>query len=153
MARPLLIMLLAGSFGFAGCDDGTDADPTEVFRADLTGAAERPNPVTTNATGDASVTWDPRTSTFSYTLNVSDITGVVASHIHGPATADAAAGVLVTLQTPSMPSVSGTFTAADNPTAVPRDSLLTLLRGGLTYVNVHTSANPGGEIRGQLLRQ
>ena len=153
MVRPLLATLLAVSFVLAGCDGGTEVDPTETFSAELTGAAERPNPVTTNASGDATVTWDPRTSTFSYTLNVSNITGVLASHIHGPATTAQAAGVLVTLQTPNTPSVSGTFTQADNPTAVPLDSLLSLLRGGLTYVNVHTSANQPGEIRGQLLRQ
>jgi len=33
------------------------------------------------------------------------------------------------------------------------DSLLVLLRNGQAYVNVHTTANPGGEIRGQLVRQ
>lgn len=153
MARPLTAALLAASFVIAGCNGGTETDPTETFSAVLTGAAERPNPVTTNATGDATVTWDPRTETFSYTLNVSNIMGVLASHIHGPATTEQAGGVLVTLQTPSTPSVSGTFTSADNPTSVPRDSLLSLLRAGLTYVNVHTSANQPGEIRGQLLRQ
>lgn len=153
MARRLVTTLLAASLGIAGCDSGTESDPTETFRAELTGAAERPNPVTTSATGNATVTWDPRTGTFSYTLNVSNITGVLASHIHGPATTEQPAGILVTLQTPSTPTVSGTFTGADNPTAVSRDSLLTLLRGGRTYVNVHTSANMSGEIRGQLLRQ
>lgn len=131
--------------------DGRGVAPK--FRAELTGTAERPNPVSTNATGDATVTWDPRTSTFSYTLNVGNITGVLASHIHGPATTEQAAGVVVTLQAPNVPTVSGTFTAADNATAVPRDSLLSLLRSGRTYVNVHTSANTGGEIRGQLLPQ
>lgn len=153
MARLLFVTVLTASFGITGCNGGTESDPTETFRAVLTGAAERPNPVTTSASGDATATWDPRTSTFSYTLNVSNITGVLAAHIHGPATTDQAAGVLVTLQTPNVPTVSGTFTGADDPTAVSRDSLLSLLRAGRTYVNVHTSANRPGEIRGQLLRQ
>src|SRR6266851_670191 len=37
-------------------------------------------------------------------------------------------------------------------TATVADSILTFMRGGAAYVNVHTKLNPGGEIRGQLFR-
>ena len=33
------------------------------------------------------------------------------------------------------------------------DSLLVLMRNGHAYVNVHTVAHPGGEIRGQVVKQ
>jgi hypothetical protein len=87
-------------------------------------------------------------------MSVSDITGVTAAHIHGPATVTQNAGVLVPLTTPTAPTVTGSFTGADiTASGVSADSLLVLLRAGLTYVNVHTSANPPGEIRGQLVVQ
>ena len=40
-----------------------------------------------------------------------------------------------------------------NTSSIRADSLRALLSGGLTYVNIHTQAYPGGEIRGQLVRQ
>lgn len=136
----------------AGCGDSDPTGPQpETFSATLTGAAERPNPVTTGATGSATVVYTPSTSSFSYTLTVSGITGVTAAHIHGPATVEQAAGVLVPLTEPTTASVNGTFTAADLTAAAGSvDNLLALLRSGSAYVNVHTAANPGGEIRGQL---
>jgi hypothetical protein len=56
--------------------------------------------------------------------------------------------------------VSGTATAA-NVIAVPaqgvagRDfaTVLDAIRSGVAYANIHTSAHPGGEIRGQLHHQ
>ena len=45
----------------------------------------------------------------------------------------------------------GTFTAA-NVTGISFADLLAAIRAGNTYVNVHTTAFPGGEIRGQLAR-
>jgi hypothetical protein len=48
-------------------------------------------------------------------------------------------------------SFTGTFTAADiiSP-VITADSLEVLMTNGQAYVNVHTPANAGGEIRGQL---
>ena len=45
---------------------------------------------------------------------------------------------------------SGSFTASALPSTMSMDSLRVLMRAGLTYVNVHTVANPPGEIRGQI---
>lgn len=156
MREKLLIPLMLVAAGVAGCSDSND--PTgpeqETFTATLTGSAERPNPVTTSATGTATVVFTPSTSSFSYTLAVSGITGVTGAHIHGPATVVQAAGVLVPLATPTSASVNGAFTATSITAAgVSVDSMLVLLRNGSAYVNVHTAANPGGEIRGQLRSQ
>ena len=153
MRTTLRVAVLAAALTALACDqDTTDPNEGETFTATLTGAAERPNPVTTNATGTARVTFNEATSTFSYTLTVSNITGVTAAHIHGPATTEVAAGVLVPLTTPLTPSVSGTFAAAQ-VVGMTVDALLAEMRAGRTYVNVHTSANPAGAIRGQLVRE
>jgi hypothetical protein len=154
MKRFIVLALAVAVPGILACNgDSTDPIQPETFAATLTGAAEVP-PVTTDATGTATVVFNPATGSYAYVLTVSSITGVTAAHIHGPATAAENAGVLVPLTTPTLPEVAGSFTAADITAAgVSGDSLLALLRAGRTYVNVHTTANPPGEIRGQLMPQ
>ena len=146
--------------GIAACDDDDDpvgaADP--VFVATLTGAAERPNPVTTTASGTATVTVSGTTA--SYVVTYAGINGTpTGSHIHAPGSAAQTAGVVVdfprTTATAGTGTLTGTFTAADiraptGQTPMSLDSLVALMRTGNAYVNVHTSVNPGGEIRGQL---
>ncbi len=70
------------------------------------------------------------------------------AHIHGPATQSGSAGVLVNLAPVGAPygssgNLSGTV--ALTPTQ------LGYVIDGLTYINFHTTANPGGELRGQIL--
>ncbi|MES2774263.1 MAG: CHRD domain-containing protein [Bacteroidota bacterium] len=71
-------------------------------------------------------------------------TAASASHIHGPAAPGVNAGVLVTITNTG--GTSGTLTATATLSPVNEASLL----AGNMYVNVHTSAFPGGEVRGQL---
>ncbi|HEX6557819.1 MAG TPA: CHRD domain-containing protein [Longimicrobiales bacterium] len=131
--------------GLAACSDNSGPAP-EVFTATLSGAAEVPAK-TSNGTGSASFTVnDDRTIT--YDLAVSGITAT-AQHIHGPADATVPAGVIVGLTI----GTNQTITPTSLTGAVNYDSLLVLLRNGHSYVNVHTAANPGGEIRGQILRK
>ena len=93
-----------------------------------------------------------------YRIDVADITDVTATHIHGPAAAGANAGVLLGLSSSgnSPDCATGTVNgilvsdAASNASSVSFDSLMVLLGNGNAYVNVHTSAFPGGEIRGQI---
>jgi hypothetical protein len=135
------------------------------FTATLTGDAERPTQVVTSASGTASFTVTTGTSTaydpalpgqtaVAYSVTVSGLSGpATAAHIHGPATVDDAAGPIVPLTVTSTGTsgvvVSGTFSSTGNAN-VSMDSLLVLLRNGMSYVNVHTAANPNGEIRGQI---
>lgn len=155
-ARHALTALLALTTVTAVACDDDDEDPngppdTNTFQADLTGAAERPNPVTTNATGDATFTATTTggVTTVVYTVVVSgDLSGpVTAAHIHGPAGAEATADPIVTLTVSNTTAttgtlVSGTFTATA--------TVLQHMLAGNTYVNLHTATNPGGEIRGQI---
>jgi hypothetical protein len=91
-----------------------------------------------------------------WTLTLTNMTGVFASHIHGPAAAGVAAGVIVNLFLPNGTTgtvngvaARGTITNANNAN-VSLDSLRVLFNNGMAYANVHTTANPGGEIRDQI---
>lgn len=137
---------LAVLAGLSACSK--DQGPQkEVFKATLTGAAEVP-PKTTSATGSATVTVNAD-RTLTVDLTVSGLTPT-AQHIHGPADATVSAPVIVAI--PAI-ALGQTIAATAFTGAVSYDSLLVLLRNGKAYVNVHTAANPAGEIRGQLTRQ
>ena len=72
------------------------------------------------------------------------------AHIHGPATTSQSAQPIVNLELLNGPGFgsSGTLVGTVNTTP----ALIAALVDGLTYLNVHTLAYPGGEIRGQILR-
>jgi hypothetical protein len=148
----------------AACSDGGDEAPPPagpqplVFTATLSAANERPNPATSSATGTARVVVTGSSAT--YTVTVNGLTGAPRlSHIHAPADASTNASVMVNFDPSAVTTGSGTFSgsfsAADivgqggNP-PIAFDSLVTLLRNGRAYVNVHTAQFGAGEIRGQL---
>jgi hypothetical protein len=162
MFRFALTSLLAlSAVGALACDD-EDEDPngppdTQTFTANLTGAAERPTPVTTTATGTATFTAVTvgSVTTITYSATVTGLSGpATLAHIHGPAGEDAAAGPIVTLiitnsSATSGAIISGSFTATGHAT-INMATLLQHLENGQAYINVHTAANPDGEIRGQI---
>ena len=136
----------------------TGADPvTEKYVAPLlNGAKERPTPVTTTATGAATFVIQSA-GTIQFTLSVAGITGVTMAHIH-TAVADSAGPIVVPLFNSATPTgaftgtlASGTLDASSiTLPGVSMDSLLSLMRRGRTYVNVHTVVNPQGAIRAQI---
>jgi hypothetical protein len=106
----------------------------------LSGSNEVPA-VTTTATADALGTYNKTTKILSLTLNYAGITPT-AWHIH-KAAVGVAGGVIFnfgTTFTSPFTYTSGAFTDAQEADLI----------GGLNYVNIHSSKNPGGEIRGQL---
>ena len=152
-----LVAAITSASLVAACDDDDDiTDPEEEeFAVVMNGSSERPNPVTTTATGSASLEFTG-SGAISITINVNGLSGAAsAAHIHGPADATQAAGPIVTFTGLSTSTsgqlVTGTITATDSPATISLDSLKTLFRNGKAYINVHTTANPGGEIRGQIL--
>lgn len=127
-------LLTAGMWASAHAEMAT-------YKATLTAAAEVP-PVTSSATGSATVNVDTATKKISWSVTYSGLT-VAAAHIHCGAAAGANAGVAVPLTVgPSPIAGSGTMT----------DAQLADLTGGKCYVNLHTATNKGGEIRGQLAK-
>jgi CHRD domain len=117
---------------------------TVDYRTTMTGKSEVP-PNATTGSGDVLATLDTSKKTLSYTMTYMGLTGpATAAHFHGPAAPGANAGVAIAIgMNPPSPS-TGTVTLTD---AQMKD-----LQAGKWYVNVHTKANPGGEIRGQLMR-
>jgi hypothetical protein len=84
------------------------------------------------------------------------MTGVIASHIHGPAAAGVNTGVIINLFLPNVATGTvngvvghGSITNANNAN-ISLDSLRVLFNNGNAYVNVHTSVNGAGEIRDQI---
>lgn len=113
-----------------------------TYKAMLTGTSEVP-PVKTAATGSAAVAIDPATKKLSWTVEYSGLTGpAAAAHIHCGAAAGANSGVAVNFGTNVASPIKGSGEMTDAQMAD--------LAAGKCYVNIHTAANKGGEIRGQL---
>lgn len=156
LAIALTVLALA-----QGCDDDDLTGIIDIaeFTADLTGAAERPDPVSTDATGDAF--FDVDGATIRYLIVVEDIDDVTLAHIHN-GDDDTAGPIVVELFNAGGDPVSftdrddlveGSFTAADLEAGggiTTIDALIDAMEAGTVYVNVHTTDNPGGEIRGQI---
>lgn len=127
---------------------------TAQYSAQLTGANEAPATNST-ATGTFTATLNEGAKTLQWSLNVPAITGATAAHIHAGA-AGVNGGVVVTLFGPASPagSISTTGTAGPGDLAGPLagnwDGFVAALKSGGLYINVHTSANPNGEIRAQV---
>ncbi len=133
------------------------------FQADLSGFQQVPT-LFSSGEGTFSARLNPDGTSLTYTLSYTGLVGAFAAHIHIGAEGTNG-GVIVFLcgggGKPECPSasgtVTGTITAADVKAVTTQGfpagdfaALLTSLRAGATYVNVHTTAYPGGEIRGQV---
>lgn len=118
------------------------------FTALLTGLAEKPAPLTNTARGTGTLSLEGNRLTFN--LEYSGLSGpATAAHIHGPAPTTASAGVLINFGpfNGGAWGTSGTVSGSLEITTAQRDLILS----GQTYVNFHTTANPGGEMRGQIV--
>ena len=142
------------------------------YAAALSGPAEAP-PNASPGTGSALVTYDDVALTMRVQAQFSGLTGnVTASHIHCCTAVPGVANVGVATPTPTFPGfpsgvTSGTYdstfdmtltssfnnTFRTNNGGTAATALAALLAGmdtGRSYFNIHTSAFPGGEIRGFL---
>ena len=129
------------------------------FKARLSGAQEVP-PVTTETSGSFRIDFKRDLSSAEFKLRVNDGTRVTQAHIHcGPEGTNGP--VVVFLGGFHAPGWDidgwwvGNATVTDANVVNPAcgstlADLLSSMQAGQTYVNVHTVANPGGEVRGQL---
>jgi hypothetical protein len=177
-AASLTIAAVAVAAAACGSDNSattpTPGSKIVNFTATLTPAGEVGANLAGNPTGSGTftATLDTSTNVFTYTVVFTGLTSNVSlGHIHGPfpsGTTNSAAAILnfdptangsasnavfTGLKTGNSGSATGTITlnAATSITpAVNGDSLRKLLLAGLTYANIHTTLNGGGEIRGQI---
>ena len=126
--------------------------PEPAFGGPLTGAQEVPA-VVTAATGEGTAVISPDGSTVTYIVTYTGLSGAVAAaHIHTGA-AGVAGGVILPLVVSASPMV-GTLTAANftaSGAITTFAQAVAAIKAGNTYFNLHTAANGGGEIRGQIV--
>jgi hypothetical protein len=115
-----------------------------ALTATLNGASEKPNPTPSTATGTFAGELNTTTRVLSYTVTYQGFTPTMG-HLHKITKADGTGGVDVAFKSVTSP-ITGT-TAALAQSKV--DSML----AGFYYVNLHSAAYPGGEIRGDIKKK
>lgn len=136
------------------------------YSTHLNGGQERPNPVETKAQGQAHFKLNKEGTSLHYKLNVANIENVSQAHLHLITTpGGTTGGVVVWLYPVSGPPAqlipgrsNGTLAEGEITdaslvgalTGMTLDDLITAINEGTVYVNVHTTQNPPGEIRGDI---
>lgn len=120
-------------------DKATTPDPNVSFAATLNGASETP-PNASTATGSSTATFNTTTKILTITTTYTGLTATLG-HIHK--------GAVGVAGSPVFP-----FTNLTSPIVLTTPALDATqeadLMANLYYVNLHSAAFPGGEIRGQL---
>lgn len=128
------------------------------FTAKLSGSSEVP-PITSKSSGAATFDLNAADTQMKYTLNVTDIDHVIAAHIHmGKSTENGPIVVNLFIPAKATGKVSGTLAQSSiNSTSLigplkgkQMPDLISIMKNGQAYVNVHTAQNPPGEVRGTI---
>lgn len=136
---------VVGGSGYFRVQSGTTNTAVRLFKAILSGAAEVPV-VDTPAKGAAYISVEG--SKLTYYVSYSGLKATANNaHIHGPAAATEPAGVLFGLTPVPAFGTEGVLSGTRDLTA----EEMTHIEGGMTYVNIHSTAHTGGEIRGQVV--
>ena len=115
-----------------------------TFKANMASAQEVPAN-DSKGKGTADLTYDTASKNLTWTITFDGLTGpATVAHFHGPAEPGTNAGVALLIgQNPTSPAKGS---------AMLTDAQAADLMAGRWYVNVHTAANRGGEIRGQVTK-
>lgn len=130
-----------------GCKKKNNNNNADMWNINATMNSSQEVPANTStATGTVTGTYNATTNTLQYSVAWSGLTGTAtAGHFHGPALAGVNASPVVPftlMNNGSAGTATGTVTLTD---AQEIDFL-----AGKWYANIHTAANAGGEIRGQI---
>ena len=116
------------------------------FKVTLSGAQQVP-PVQTCATGTADLTYDPATRVIAWTVSYNGLSGpATMAHFHGPAAEGKNAPPVIWLT-----EKGSTVASPIKGQAALTPEQAQQLMAGDWYINIHTQANPNGEIRGQVM--
>jgi hypothetical protein len=138
----ILVILSGAILSFASCDDDDDDENITTFKAVINGAVETPANAST-ATGTATLTFNNDTKIFNIVVQYSGVNATMA-HIH-KGEVGVAGSVIFGFDNPASP-INYTSPVLD---ATQEADLM----ANLYYVNIHSAQFPGGEIRGQLIKQ
>ncbi len=145
----LFFVLAAFSTSVISCPKDNDVNDNMVYNltGNANGSQEAPTRVATTATGTISGTYNKNTNIMQYTITWSGLSSAPsAMHFHGPADPGVATGVKIPI-TGFTPAAAGSFSKSDTiKTETDEADFLQ----GRWYYNIHTPANTGGEIRGQV---
>lgn len=158
-ALSLTIAMTAGMLALAAAPA---AAQSFTLTAQLSGAGEATqvaNGVNTGSFGDATVVLDLTAQTVTWTVRVFNLpSGVTGAHIHVGAPATAGPVVVNFTVVPNTSNDFGingsapfsAFTLRPDQGIRSAEDMVQAILGENSYVNVHSTVNPGGEIRGQL---
>jgi CHRD domain len=146
--RSVLGYCVGGAAGVVLLGSATPSRAAPVnFKATMNGATEVP-PNQTTGTGTVAASFDPATKELTWSGTFSGLTGpATAAHFHGPAEPGKNAGVAIWIS-----EKGKTLDSPFKGSATLSDAQASDLQAGLMYANIHTAANPGGELRGQLVK-
>jgi len=155
--RLFVFLILSSSFVACSNDDppspGLSAAVQKsgiiTYKATLNGAAEVPAN-SSSATGTATLTYDPSTKIYSLTATHT-VVSPTGAHVHKGAVG-VSGPVVVDLGSPASP-IGFEKPYADDKLQAEINANLSDLDEGKAYINIHSAAYPGGEIRGQFIRQ
>ena len=141
-SQALRVVSMGSLLVFGACSMMPMAPTSSAMTARLSGASEVPA-VMTDATGRVEASLTAGTNLLTWRVTYSGLSGpVTGAHFHGPAMAGQNAGVVVPISAPLTSPITGSATLTPSQAAD--------LTAGKWYVNLHTAANPNGEIRGQV---
>jgi hypothetical protein len=143
MAQPSSTAAASGSVA-QNATTSRAAAAAGTMTANLSAAQEVP-PVNSQGRGDAQMMLDPSSKQLRWTVNYTGLSGpATAAHIHtGASGANGPVAINLSPGSPPQNPITGTATLTD--------AQMQQLMSGQAYVNVHTQANPGGEVRGQVM--
>lgn len=148
-AAALLVGASAIALAQAPAQEPLVTETSATHYAELTGANEVPANTATG-TGEAWIIIDPQNNSVRWTVTYEGLTGpATGAHFHGPADVGANADVVIGLGATEGTDRYGSPIQGE-ATGLTAEQIAAA-EGGQWYVNIHTEANPAGEIRGQVV--
>ncbi len=139
----LAVAAAALTVALSGCGSMMPPANMVALTTQLRSANEVP-PVATSGGGSVDAAFNKDTMQLRWKVSYNGLTGnATAGHFHGPSAVGANAGVALGWANPITSGMEGSATLTASQAAD--------LMAGRWYANIHTAANPGGELRGQMM--